>query len=290
MTDFTSGMSLAKLQVVSSIKYSLGVLLTVAIAGCAAQPEDTLEGKLSSNGLTINLAALDLLSSEPLALTSGGELRLNEDAFGDLLQAEGGVELLSYIATCALEEGEVLTTSTGQSLEGNLGLATEWAAASCDSSCQGWVSACLLAHANAFGMEVSISPRASHPGLDWNQAIERKYSYQEAAFYGNLFLPAGQRVMQACGGIGLYSLPGDGSGGYGDFLKGRVCGVGECEFSFAGACQDSLITGLPDVLNMNVCTEYQSGYFSECKEVDDELEDPPPGPSHAEVITVFLDS
>ena len=264
-------------------------VLLVSVVACSAQEDDVLEGKLSSNGLTINLETLSLLSTEALGQGTGQTLILNETDFGDMLSAPGGAELLSYIATCALEDGQTLTVmSTGQSFPGNLGLATQWANASCDQSCQGWVSACLLAHANALGQEVSISPRGSNASLSWNSGIEKKYSYQESAFYGNLFLPAGQRIMQACSGTGLYeSEPGD--DGASEFLQGRICGSGACEFSFAGLCQDSQITGLPG-FGLNVCSSYSDGYYSDCTEIDNTDIDALPGPSHAEVITVYLEN
>ncbi len=262
-------------------------VLLASVMACSVQEDDVLEGKLSSNGLTINLETLSLLSSEALAQGAGQALILNETDFGDMLSAPGGSELLSYIATCALDEGQTLTAmSTGQSFSGNLGLATQWANGSCDQSCQGWVSACLLAHANALGQEVSISPRGSNTSLSWNSGIEKKYSYQEAAFYGNLFLPTGQRVMQACSGIGLYEAdPGD--NGASEFLQGRICGAGACEFSYAGLCQDSQLTGLPG-FEENVCSSFRDGYYADCTEVDDIDIEAPPGPSHVEVITVYL--
>ncbi len=264
-------------------------VLLASVMACSVQEDDVLEGKLSSNGLTINLETLNFLSSEALAQGAGQTLILNETDFGDMLSAPGGAELLSYIAKCALDEGQTLNAmSTGQSFTGNLGLATQWANGSCDQSCQGWVSACLLAHANALGQEVSISPRGSNASLSWNSGIENTYSYQEAAFYGNLFLPAGQRTMQACSGIGLYETqPGD--TGVSEFLQGRVCGTGACEFSYAGLCQDSQLSGLPG-FDENVCASYSDGYYSDCTEIDDTDDDAPPGPSHAEVITVYLEN
>ena len=37
---------------------------------------------------------------------------------------------------------------------GLLGLAPEWVGGECGPSCQRWISACVLAHANAFGVQV----------------------------------------------------------------------------------------------------------------------------------------
>ena len=70
----------------------------------------------------------------------------------------------------------------------------------CDESCQRWVSACVLARTNAYGVHVEISMRAPD---DAPQAIKdalavsdverngdethRAYSLREGAYYGNLF-------------------------------------------------------------------------------------------------------
>ncbi len=72
---------------------------------------------------------------------------------------------------------------------------TTWAASGrCDESCQRWVSACVLARTNAYGVTVDISMRAPE---DAPQAVKdalrvtpdeaAAYPLQEGAFYGNLF-------------------------------------------------------------------------------------------------------
>ncbi len=300
------------------LRTSLTLLLVASVGGCAEQSTesgsgdpgggDILEGKLSNNGLRLDQVTLGLLSTEVLtngvALNSE-ELLLNEEAFGTLLQASGGPELLSYLATCALDEGQELRVeSTGQVFSGNLGLATEWAGEQCDESCQRWVSACLLAHSNAFGNSIVISPRGSNPGLVWDDAITRDFSYQEAAFYGNVFGPPTERSMQACAGAGLLGGATEGNAveqalaDGAEFLAGRICGVGACGFEFAGLCQDTLVIGLPQYADTGACTAYEAGYYFDC---EDELSGSLPedgsipgglgleGIWYSEVITVYLD-
>jgi hypothetical protein len=77
-------------------------------------------------------------------------------------------------------------------------------AGSCDESCQRWVSACVLARTNAYGVHVNISMRApanapqaikdalkvtdvERNGSDAGDAGAAAYSLREGAFYGNIF-------------------------------------------------------------------------------------------------------
>ncbi len=304
------------------LRTSLALLLVASVGGCAEQSSepdptgpggDTLEGKLSNNGLRLDQVTLNLLSTKVLTAElapNSEELFLNETAFGSLLQASGGAELLSYVTTCALDEGQQLRVeSTGQVFSGNLGLATEWAGEECDQSCQRWVSACLLAHSNALGNSVVISPRGSNPGLVWDDEISRDFSYQEAAFYGNVFGPQAERSMQACAGAGLLAGATEGNAveqallDGAEFLAGRICGVGACGFEFAGLCQDTLVIDLPQYVDTGACTTYEAGYYFNCEEEvsgtfpedlpddgslpGDELDQE--GIRYAEVITVYLD-
>ncbi len=297
----------------------LGLFFAVSSAGaCAVQAGESgpleeepgvledLEGKLSSNGLLLNQAAVDKLVTAPLALTqSEGEpgLRLNEGDFAPLLQAPGGPELLSYIATCALDEGQELRVeSSDQVFTGNLGLAPQWANESCDKSCQRWISACLLAHSNATGNPVTISVRGSNPGLLWTQEIESSYTYQEAAYYGNVFAPFEQRVLQACAGESLFAGVGEENrlrealDQGAEFLAGRICGVGACGFKFAGACQDLSVSGVPQMPELEgVCSTYKDGYLANCVENDGfdpegyEYRSSIVGDGYTEVVTVYLE-
>jgi hypothetical protein len=114
------------------------------------------------NRLSMNRLSLNSLSS--VALTPDGESL----ASTDLLSDEGGRELLRYLVRCALPEGTELTGSTGQAsytFHGLVGLAPAWLDQPLKTSEQRWVSGCLLAHVNGYGVEVPISLRGQHPAL-----------------------------------------------------------------------------------------------------------------------------
>jgi alpha-tubulin suppressor-like RCC1 family protein len=73
-------------------------------------------------------------------------------------------------------------------------------AGACDESCQRWISACVLARTNAYGVHVEISMRAPanappaiknalapSPSLDGNLSEVDLFSHREGAYYGNIF-------------------------------------------------------------------------------------------------------
>jgi hypothetical protein len=71
---------------------------------------------------------------------------------------------------------------------------TWWGSGKCDESCQRWVSACVLARTNAYGVHVPISirapstaPQAVKDALEVTPAERLDFSLLEGAFYGNIF-------------------------------------------------------------------------------------------------------
>src|SRR5262249_23958179 len=59
-----------------------------------------------------------------------------------------------------------------------------------DTEGEEWVSACLAARSNYYGMPVMLSSRGVNPALvltDWDEFLT--YTRQEGAFWGNVFAP-----------------------------------------------------------------------------------------------------
>ena len=89
---------------------------------------------------------------------------------------------------------------------------------------------------------MAISPRGANDGLSWSDEHQAEFPYEEAGYFGNLFLPAEQRVLAVCGGEGLVSELDTYAGGVepnqiGDnFVEGRLCGTGSCGLLFVGYC------------------------------------------------------
>jgi hypothetical protein len=71
---------------------------------------------------------------------------------------------------------------------------TWWGSGNCKESCQRWVSACVLARTNAYGVHVDISlrappnaPQAIKNALSVSDEERATYTLREGAYYGNLF-------------------------------------------------------------------------------------------------------
>lgn len=250
---------------------------------------DPAEGKLSSNGLALDMTALALLDPAPLGRwESEGQAIADSGSLDPLLAHPAGREHLEYIARCALDEGQTLSAG-GASYDGLYGLATEWVAGTCGESCQRWLSACVLAHANAYGVAVTISLRGGHDGLAWDEGIAQEFTLQEAAFYGNVFQVTGDDVpeqpLYACSGRALIAWDEDPEHHESslDYLQKRICGTGvTCGLNQEGPCV------YPPVMQASTCSQDAGweGYYGDCQ--GENVEDPAVVPVYPEVITTYL--
>lgn len=245
--------------------------------GSGPSGSESVDGKLSSNGLMLVPAAMAALGTGPLSATSEG--------VGQLLARADGAHHLEYTALCALESGTSLTVGDA-TYPGLYGLAPGWADAPCDESCQRWVTACLLAHTNITGTSVQISMRGEHPGMSWSPAIETEFDIQEAGFYGNLWASAewDGPELYACMGRGLIdfdevqSSPADLDDSY---LDERMCSTGAaCGFVSTGPCY------FPEYETASTCEgdAGDDGFFSDCH-VAINAQD---APLYTEVVTTYL--
>jgi hypothetical protein len=214
-------------------------------------------------------------------------------------------QVLQYIYQCAMPassspDPQVRLDPAGANVElrGQIGLAPQWGqpGGTCDQSCQRWVSACVLARTNAYGVPVAISMRVPdlpsvpphiRAALAVTASEASQFTLREGAFYGNLFQttaqpdgPAiGEPVFNACAGPGS-NIPN---------LTRRFCssqGAGG-PITVAGACEPR--PGVPD----GVCEGIHAPAV--------DASNPPAGPGKAlyncatasgtvysEVITVYL--
>jgi hypothetical protein len=167
------------------------------------------DGELLEHGLAVGhgLSLEHGLSSEQgLSSTTG------------FLTSEAGQELVRYLVECTLPLGHGISKSDPVhggtiTFEGFVGLAPGWETGACNQDCQQWVSACLLARTNALGQSRSIELVASHPAIGSKRTRPWTYLFEEAGFYGNLFLDPPN--SHACLG----------SGGVLSALQTRLCGV-----------------------------------------------------------------
>jgi len=245
------------------------------------------EGKLTLNGLVLDLyvlmdldaAALGHWESDTVAIADSGSI----DA---LLAHANGAEHLEYLALCALEEGTELVAA-GERYPGLFGLGTEWVDAGCGESCQRWISGCVLAHANAYGIPVEMSLRGSHAGMTWDDQIVEQFTLQEAAFYGNVFQVTGpdypRQPLFAC--IGRALVAWDDDEDHPDtsitYLQERICGTGDCGLNSTGPCTAPIQMG-------NICARDAGweDYYADCQ--GENYDDPLQIPVYPEVVTTYL--
>ncbi|WP_437503622.1 hypothetical protein [Sorangium sp. So ce1099] len=270
----------------------------LALFGCAssadpssAEPVGTSEeAVVSSNRLSMNRLSMNRLSMNGLSMN-----RLSVDgrklATTDLLLDADGRELLRYTVGCALPEGQSLVStvdSTTYRFDGRIGLAPEWLRGPLTERSQRWVTACLLAHVNGYGVEVAISLRGRHPALEADSAELRSYQQEEISFFGNVFQPLEKRDelgdvgsrMYSCGGALLQMSCADSESA---FVPERTCASRtDCSLSFLGACRD--LSGS----KTSVCKNVSLDGYAGCQAPSITTSSKSTATRYDEVVTVFL--
>jgi hypothetical protein len=190
-----------------------------------AQQELVLSNGLSLNGLNLNGLNLNGLNLNGLNLNG-----LSTTSFHSWFQVNAALraQVMKYLVECAVPVGMTRTytspsTGTTYTWNGVLGLAPGWSSGLAATTTElQVVSACMAAHANKYGLHVSVSLR----GLDGAGSViattsqeVTSHTLREACFFGNLFdgstgvfggndglsLTAQQSSPRVCG------LPGTGS-------------------------------------------------------------------------------
>jgi hypothetical protein len=146
----------------------------------------TLGNGWSENAWTENgYGPLNALADSTL---TGGTL--DEQRFNGLLSTAADQLFIKYIVQCALPPGTFVHASyNGMALdfEGALGLAPEWNTGPCGTSCQEWVTACMFARNNYYGIPVGLSIRGQAALLTLNPGEAEIAPVEEGAFFGNMF-------------------------------------------------------------------------------------------------------
>ncbi|MEO8700645.1 MAG: hypothetical protein ABI867_11405 [Kofleriaceae bacterium] len=204
-----------------------------------------IDNRLAANRLAANRLAANRLAANRLAANrlAANRLELNVGDAGELLGTPEGREVLSFIVSCAVKEGETLVADfEGNHYEffGELGLANKWLTHRLDDKGKGWVSACLFSRVNASNVPIPISLRGTHQQLTVDPEEADAWTLEEGAFYGDYFTPPNQPIdWNAC--RGRAQAAGE-SGG----LLERDCaepdpahpGLTLCGFKYAGDCGD----------------------------------------------------
>lgn len=230
-------------------------LVVLAVLSCAACAEPTVESStrqsvLEGNRIVANRIVANRIVANRIVANrivanriSNNRFRLNQQAAGDLLDDEGGRELLAYFVSCAVPRDITLVADHhGHHYEfpGDIGLAPKWIDRSLNKPEQRWVSACLISRVNKFAISIPISIRGPHNALTVTADEADEFSLEEAAFYGNIFTPLDEPIIWvAC--RGRSQAAGEGGG-----LSMRDCaepdpdnpGLTMCGFTYAGDCAD----------------------------------------------------
>ena len=172
----------------------IGVARSAALGPNALGPNALGPNALGPNALGPNALAPTMLNGSALAMGSLSADALaaihDSGANGDLSR-----QLLKYTVGCALDSTQSLSftwvdsndVSHDETYSGLFGLAPDWASGALSSDAQLWVSACLIARVNYFGVTVMLSIRGGVDTLDTTQSERDEYTYLEGAFWGNVF-------------------------------------------------------------------------------------------------------
>jgi hypothetical protein len=169
------------------------VAISVSV-GCALDVDDAAtsiddHALVAANKLAANKLAANKLAANKLA---ANKLAANSLQSQQLMSTADGREVMSYVVGCALPTGQNLTLQDLQGVSytypGWIGLAPAWTTRVPTVAERRWVTACLLARTNLYGVTVSISMRSdTNNALSWTGDEAQYYKSIEGAFYGDLF-------------------------------------------------------------------------------------------------------
>lgn len=235
--------------------------------------------RLSMNRLKASSLHIKDLSTDPLS-SNGTTLAPN-----GLLQSKDGRDALTYILRCALPVGKTLTAQVGAKVyiySGLIGIAPEWLTQPLTQTGRRWMTACLLAHVNAYGQEVLISLRGNKSALAVTADEAADFTLQEMSFYGDIFKESGEPEMYACAGYGLQdACPSI----LDNYQPRRACKAGTtCAITVPGPCYDI------SALQTDSCESASASSYNKCHATVTLRGFPWPAnaPVFNEVVTVYL--
>jgi hypothetical protein len=289
----------------SSRILSVRVSLAVAVAILFALGATSVQAAESTNRLAANRLAANRLAANRLAANRLSENRLEANPeTAEMLNTADGREVFSYIMSCALAKGTRIEATVPGAPDtappdtlyrcknercrfpGSLGLTEHWIDRRLSPKGQRWITACLLARVNLYGIKQIISMRGAAPELSVSPEEAELYSLQEGAFYGNIFVdPAAPLDWNACRGR-------DQAAGEEGGLELRDCTEPDpndpshtkCGFKYAGDCGN--YTGSSAHVPACWSLDPKDGAYSDC--LVPEADGQEPSRIHHEVITTYV--
>jgi hypothetical protein len=232
------------LQRATWISLSLGMTSVLVGCGDIAEESDIAQGAAlaSTNGLSM-LNGLTMTnglgSNNGLSMLNGLNSINGLQSSNGLMTTSGGRQTVKYLVRCALPSGRNLVKQdqfgVSHTFAGGLGLAPTWETGSCDSTCQQWLSACMLAHVNTAGINVPLYMVGQHANIGWGQSAA--YPNQEGTFFGNIFMTNNVGKVDAyyCNGPGFDRTVVEGRLGanqagapYRNLFASKFCNIGGC--------------------------------------------------------------
>lgn len=222
---------------------AVAVTMAWILGGCLADIEaepvlsERQDELVSINKITVNKITVNKITVNALGSVS---LSAADLASSQLMQTADGRDVLSYIIGCALPASDSRTVSysgTAYTFDGSIGLAPDWGVRPPTVTERRWVTACLLARTNLFGVSVPISMRHDHNAvLTATPAEQAQFETVEGAFFGDLF--GETQVWYACAnriwGTVMWSP--------GQQTPQRACVLSDdgvttkCDFTYVGLC------------------------------------------------------
>jgi hypothetical protein len=218
------------------------LVLAMIVGGCVT-PDPSVgtseshveaDNRLATNRLATNRLATNRLATNGLSSASAAT------DLTTMASDEGGRELLTYMVSCALPAGasiDVTTSSGVYTFQGLLGLAPSWLNAPLSVTDRRWVSACLLARVNYYGVSVHLSMRGNTPALATSYDEIAGYPLYEGAFWGDLFGDRDQRKT-ACESRFKSRDPQIADVPLRQCTVPTGTGLTWCDFTAAGTCED----------------------------------------------------
>lgn len=270
------------------MKHALRIACTamLAVGACSVDEEEPeLE---TMDTITYNSLGPEAFLDNGDALAALADAAL-PGAATELVETESGRTLLSYVVRCALSLGQTAAfpQPVGPNLvyTGLLGYAPSWLTGSIDQTRRRLMTGCLMAHVNAFEVQVPISIRSELVG-DASLAEKVLFPSQELAVYGNYFVPEAEREIYVCFGQAVAQALGH-SGGLGlglpSYLDLRICSTSQqCGFNRVGAC--FRWPSLPAVTT-SACEAQAGSFYETCHEAPFQVE---PTPAWEEAVSVYI--
>src|SRR4051794_27522930 len=207
--------------------------LTTGLVGCRSLTDSTDADQGAALALTNGLAYINglantnglagtngLANTNGLALTNGLAYTNGLAATNGLMTTDRGRKTVSYLARCALNNGDTLVKqdqyNNNYTFSGGLGLAPGWKTGSIDQNGQEYVSACMMAFVNTSGIHYPIWLDSMAQSVGWGYPTNSAYK-QEGTFFGNILTTGGMGHGTTQAPHGFYCA-GDG------FSEGMVSG------------------------------------------------------------------